>query len=222
MAVKHQCYCFVSEADSLAGPRIIQALTTEGVQSHLFFPPFRAPLDPLPKELCRQLSRSLGYADYLMVSNGQGRVDRNLPYASQNDETGNKCRAIGKKRISLWIEGYPRARQALSHPGNTYPRWGYGVMDFLLKEGFDGGIFRPENLGAFPYYLEWCIRTSPARYGKYAEYIRNPPEWYRELFEEPPPRPHWGKEPCWNPYHLPPPKPLDADTQAILEPLREV
>jgi hypothetical protein len=220
MALKKQrCYCFVSEADSIAGPRVIQALTETGEESHLFFPPYRAPLDNIPRELCRHLAYSLGYRDFWIVTNGQGVIDQGVSYAPAEDETAERCRELGRKRISLWIEGYPRARKALSHPGNTYPRWGYRVMDFLLREGADWSIFRPENLGDFIYYLEWCIRCSPAQYGRYLRYVSSPPKWYIDLFPTPPPRPHHPQDQRWNPYHPLPPKTLPPEMMDRLKPL---
>ena len=211
-------YIYVSEADSLAGPRILQGLTVEGEQSHLFFPPYRAPLELVPTELCYHLSYSLGGSSYVLVPNGQGRIDGGQRYSQRNDAVADRCRKLAHQRLSLWIRSYPRALLALSHPGNVYPRWGYGVMDFLLKEGPDWKIFRPENLGGFPYYLEWCVRTSPKRYLAYEKYIKQPPNWYLELFPKPPKRKEYKGDRRWNPYHLPAPKPLDREVAAALQP----
>ena len=215
-------YCFVSEADSVAGPRIVQALTPDGRQSHLFYPPYRAPLDAIPRELCQLLTYLLGGRRYLVVPNGQGVIDQSVTYSASDDPVGVACRALGRKRISLWIASYPNAKRVLGHVKNVYPRWGYRLVHYLLEQGPDWHIFRPENLDQFPYYLEWCVRSAPDRFRRYAHYIHQPPAWYLELFQSVRPRKrHYPKDRRWNPYYLPAPKTLAPEVAARLQPLEE-
>ena len=198
------CYGYISEADALAGPRIVQVMDSQGRKSHLFYPPYNYPTEMIPMKQLRLAAASLGYSQVVVVPNKQFSMSRatnkQVTFSEVGDPLAEACRSLATKRISLWIEGYPGAKKVFSHSGNTYPRWGDNILLYLLKYGPDWNIFRVENLGSFLSYLEWCLRKSPSRFGRYESYLDCPPDWYRLNYDRIEPVKGTFPDQTWNRY----------------------
>lgn len=212
-------YVYITPPLGIAGPRFIQVVRADGLQTHHYIPPYQADPDQDLRGKVLQLCVQIGVTRVGWVEPwGTYPMKCGLPLEERHKldrELQVYCGQLGRTRMRQWVESYPGAKEIFGW--DLVAPWRAVSVMMIASKGVDWGLFRWYPLRYFLYYLEWYVRHQPRQFYKYRHLLHDPPLWFRLSYGE---RVTCRRSPStiWNPYYLPQERTLDEDQIRRLKP----